>query len=115
MRHGSKLDPPNRFDNAHTAPDLEQLEWDVEYLQERNDRPIQYLADTSKSIVVANDSPDIPFRYSVNPYRGCVHGCSYCKPYPFSASCGSASVYPCRDDRNYFQRLGFRLNRGVRR
>lgn len=83
MRHGSKLDPPNRFDNAHTVPDLEQLAWDVEYLQERDDRPIQYLADTSKSIVVANDSPDIPFRYSVNPYRGCVHGCSYCYARPY--------------------------------
>jgi DNA repair photolyase len=77
MRHGSQLDPPN-----HAVPDFEHLEWDVESLQQREDRPVQYFADTSKSIVVENDSPDIPFRYSVNPYRGCVHACSYCYARP---------------------------------
>ena len=33
---------------------------------------------TRRSIVATNDSPDVGFRYSVNPYRGCAHGCSYC-------------------------------------
>lgn len=83
MRHGSHLDPPNRFDKTHSVPDFEHLEWDDEYLRQREDRPIQYLDDTSKSIVVENDSPDIPFRYSVNPYRGCVHACSYCYARPY--------------------------------
>jgi DNA repair photolyase len=78
MRHGSQLDPPNRFDAVHSTPDFEHLEWDDEYLHSRHNRPIQYLADTSQSIVVSNDSPDIPFRYSANPYRGCVHACPYC-------------------------------------
>ncbi|HWL09123.1 MAG TPA: PA0069 family radical SAM protein [Planctomicrobium sp.] len=78
MRHGSNLDPPNRFDRIHTEADLEHLEWDDEYLKERTDRKIQYLTDSSKSIVSENDSPDIPFRYSVNPYRGCAHACPYC-------------------------------------
>ena len=32
----------------------------------------------AKSIINSNDSPDIPFRYSLNPYRGCEHGCVYC-------------------------------------
>jgi DNA repair photolyase len=32
----------------------------------------------AKSIISTNDSPDIPFRYSLNPYRGCEHGCVYC-------------------------------------
>ena len=32
----------------------------------------------AKSIINTNDSPDIPFRYSLNPYRGCEHGCVYC-------------------------------------
>lgn len=78
MRHGSNLDPPNRFERVHTHADFEHLEWDSEYLKERTDRKIQYLSDASKSIVSENESPDIPFRFSVNPYRGCVHACAYC-------------------------------------
>ncbi|MGH8308422.1 MAG: PA0069 family radical SAM protein [Steroidobacteraceae bacterium] len=34
--------------------------------------------DRAKSIITTNDSPDIPFDYSINPYRGCEHGCVYC-------------------------------------
>lgn len=83
MRHGSKLDPPNRFERTHAAPDYEHLEWDDEYLRQKDERPIQYLPDDSRSIVVQNDSPDIPFRYSANPYRGCIHACSYCYARPY--------------------------------
>ena len=78
MRHGSKLDPPNRFERTHVEPDDEHLEWDVEYRRGRENRRIEYLFDASKSIVSENNSPDIPFRFSVNPYRGCIHGCAYC-------------------------------------
>lgn len=78
MTHGSLIDPPNRFDKAHRERDFDHLEWDQEYLAGLDSRPIQYLADASKSIVSKNDSPDVPFTYSVNPYRGCAHGCSYC-------------------------------------
>ena len=42
----------------------------------------EYFPDDSRSIVSENDSPDIPFRYSLNPYRGCQHGCSYCYARP---------------------------------
>ncbi|WP_339684351.1 PA0069 family radical SAM protein [Gimesia maris] len=81
MRHGSNLDPPNRFESTYSEPDLEQLEWDDEYLSQP--RRIEYIDDNSKSIVTENDSPDLNFRYSVNPYRGCAHGCSYCYARPF--------------------------------
>jgi len=78
MRHGSMIDPPNRFEKTQREPDCDHLEWDQEYLNGLGDRPVEYLTDTSKSIVSENNSPDIPFRYSLNPYRGCLHGCSYC-------------------------------------
>jgi DNA repair photolyase len=38
--------------------------------------------DQSRSILSDNDSPDLGFRYSVNPYRGCMHGCAYCYARP---------------------------------
>jgi DNA repair photolyase len=41
-----------------------------------------YLSDDTRNIVSENDSPDLFFRYSVNPYRGCAHGCSYCYARP---------------------------------
>jgi len=60
----------------------EFLEWDREHQQQFDKRPIEYLSDTSKTIVSENRSPDIPFRFSVNPYRGCVHACAYCYARP---------------------------------
>ena len=39
---------------------------------------LEVYEDESKSILSHNDSPDIGFRWSVNPYRGCFHACSYC-------------------------------------
>ena len=77
MRHGSRIDPPNRFEPVHREPEFDHLEWDDESL-DGSERQIEYLADSSKSVVTENSSPDIPFRYSLNPYRGCAHGCSYC-------------------------------------
>lgn len=44
--------------------------------------PTVYLDDRSSSILATNDSPDIPFDTSLNPYRGCEHGCIYCYARP---------------------------------
>jgi DNA repair photolyase len=79
---GSQIDPPNRFGLPYHIPDLEQVEHDEEYLASLHDRPTEYLPDRSRTIVTENDSPDVGFRYSVNPYRGCSHGCSYCYARP---------------------------------
>ena len=75
---GSQLTPANRFGVTHSEADLEQVEWDDEYLESLRAIKTEYIPDASKSIVSENDSPDVDFRYSVNPYRGCAHGCVYC-------------------------------------
>ena len=41
-----------------------------------------YLRDTSRTILSRNESPDVPFDVSFNPYRGCEHGCIYCYARP---------------------------------
>src|SRR4029450_3424012 len=38
----------------------------------------QFFPDHSKSLIAYNDSPDVGFDASINPYRGCEHGCAYC-------------------------------------
>lgn len=79
---GAAIQPPNRYLPVHFERDLDQVEWDTEYLADLGRPPTQYLPDDSQSIVAENDSPDVGFRYSVNPYRGCSHGCSYCYARP---------------------------------
>jgi DNA repair photolyase len=75
---GSVLRPPNRFERMGREDDFEQLAEDDELLADDRGIDTQFIPDRSRSLVTQNDSPDIPFRYSVNPYRGCEHGCAYC-------------------------------------
>jgi DNA repair photolyase len=44
--------------------------------------PTQVIFEDVKSVITRNDSPDIDFDFSINPYRGCEHGCSYCYARP---------------------------------
>ncbi|MCK7500216.1 MAG: hypothetical protein MZW92_65390 [Comamonadaceae bacterium] len=61
--------------------------WD--HGQDEPDSPAtELIADHSKSIICRNDSPDVPFEQSINPYRGCEHGCAYCFARPSHAYLG---------------------------
>ncbi len=54
----------------------------VEWLEPRPPVELEVHEETAKSILSENDSPDLPFRWSLNPYRGCFHGCAYCYARP---------------------------------
>ena len=80
---GTAIAPPNRFAKTHSIPDYADFENDPEFLDDLQRVRTEFFRDESKSIVSENDSPDIPFRYSINVYRGCEHGCSYCYARPY--------------------------------
>jgi DNA repair photolyase len=69
---GSAENPPNRF---------ERLRY-VEEAPLEGQPATRFLRDPSRSIVATNQSPDLGFDASINPYRGCEHGCIYCYARP---------------------------------
>ncbi len=78
----SNLKPDNRFERLTREDDWDQL--DEADLAEQTEQRVatQFFADQSRSLLSENQSPDIPFRWSINPYRGCEHGCAYCYARP---------------------------------
>ena len=71
-------DVPRRVDN----PPNPWSSTAVEYLEPPPLAPPEVYEETARSILSENDSPDIPFRWGLNPYRGCQHGCAYCYARP---------------------------------
>jgi DNA repair photolyase len=65
--------PDNRFATEHRHWD------DDEHVPLAS---LEVIEEHAKSIVSENQSPDVPFRYSANPYRGCYHACAYCYARP---------------------------------
>ncbi len=91
---GAQTNPTGRFERFQVEDDLEALAGAAaaaraaETVDDTTDdllplpRPTEYLPDPSRTALTFNQSPDLPFDASLNPYRGCEHGCAYCYARP---------------------------------
>jgi len=81
---GAAVNPVGRFERLRAEPvdDGWEIEEDLPPLR------TEVAVDRSRSVIVRNTSPDVPFDRSVNPYRGCEHGCTYCYARPSHAQLG---------------------------
>jgi DNA repair photolyase len=81
---GSTLNPEGRFESVEReATD------DGWHREDEPARPRTIVTEERvKSLIMRNDSPDVPFTQSINPYRGCEHGCTYCYARPSHAYLG---------------------------
>jgi DNA repair photolyase len=80
---GAASNPEGRFESTHM-----RAEDDGWYREEESGPPrppTQVTEETARSIIARNDSPDVKFELSINPYRGCEHGCAYCYARPSHA------------------------------
>jgi DNA repair photolyase len=79
---GASWSPANRFEKLRvdlTDPDVVDAGCETE---ETPRRSTQYFRDGTRTIITRNASPDVGFETSLNPYRGCEHGCIYCYARP---------------------------------
>ncbi len=85
---GATENPTGRFERIEVVYDPHDDPGD----EARSRVKTQYLKDTSRSLISFNDSPDVGGGASINPYRGCEHGCIYCYARPtheyLGMSCG---------------------------
>ncbi|TVQ61052.1 MAG: PA0069 family radical SAM protein [Phycisphaerales bacterium] len=79
---GAGINPPNRFDGVRLSVLGEFLDEQAAEYPEGVQVPTTVYEDRTKSVLNRVDSPDLPFRWTVNPYRGCEHGCVYCYARP---------------------------------
>ena len=71
---GASYNPPNRFDQISFEPDEDWEDPDDPHPY----RKTHYYRDHSRTVIARNESPDVGFDASVNPFRGCANGCIYC-------------------------------------
>jgi DNA repair photolyase len=79
--HGrsASWNPANRFEKLHVdLGDVDVVQVDPMDEEEKPRRQTQFFRDGTKTIIARNNSPDVGFETSLNPYRGCEHGCIYC-------------------------------------
>lgn len=82
---GTGLNPPNRFERLHVEADPDCPP------EERPHPRTQFFFDATETVLVPNDSPDVPASMGLNPYRGCEHGCAYCYARPYHEYLGFSS------------------------
>jgi DNA repair photolyase len=82
---GASHNPKNRFEPVERVPEAFDTDEELPGPQ------TEFFPDLSKSIIAYNDSPDVGFDASVNPYRGCEHGCVYCYARPTHEYLGFSS------------------------
>ncbi len=80
---GAGDNPQNRFEDTYL-----EIDEDEGYVPAPT---TQLIPDDSDTILSKNNSPDVPFTYSINPYRGCEHGCIYCYARPTHEYLGFSS------------------------
>ncbi|MGH7162311.1 MAG: PA0069 family radical SAM protein [Planctomycetota bacterium] len=71
---GAVANPPNRFAELRVEADPSDAEAPAP--------GTEFFRDDSRTVIARNESPDVGFEASVNPYRGCEHGCAYCYARP---------------------------------
>jgi DNA repair photolyase len=81
---GALSNPPGRFDTQQLVPVDDG--WYQDEVPESI--PTSLEPDRARAVISTNDSPDVPFEQSINPYRGCSHACCYCYARPSHAYMG---------------------------
>jgi DNA repair photolyase len=85
-KRGAAINPAGRFEKL-------EVSLDEEFESEARNPDTLYLRDDTQTVISYTDSPDINFGASINPYRGCEHGCAYCYARPYHEYLGfSAGV-----------------------
>lgn len=109
---GTTLNPANRYESLHVEADP-----DEPAEASTGDDATHFYRDSSRTVLAENASPDVGFRYSLNPYRGCEHGCPYCYARPsheylgFSAGLDFERRIMVKDDAPDLLRATFRSRR----
>jgi DNA repair photolyase len=85
---GASYNPKIRFESSELDPFDDGWGSLAAAQAEAPPPPTEVRPDVSRSVIVRNASPDIPFEQSINPYRGCEHGCIYCYARPSHAYLG---------------------------
>jgi DNA repair photolyase len=108
LGRGTTANPVNRYESLHVEPLVDDAEGG-----DAAPTPTLFFRDVSRTALAENSSPDVGFRFSLNPYRGCEHGCTYCYARPsheylgFSAGLDFERKIMVKDDAPELLRAAF--------